>query len=210
LAGTRRSTATSACAPVAGPRMAHLCRFGSQPHPGGPQTLLGRGLRPGTRSGRLRFGCHHHRLVPVAVPVGRVPADQECHQIAHPVGSAWQPTFIHITAGKVHKVNILDELLPEAGAIYVMGRGYLDFFRLHDLTEAAAFFVIRAKSNLACKQLYSSTVDRSTGLLSDQTIKLTGPTSAKFYPGNCAVSRCENSKPARSSSCSATTSNCRR
>ncbi len=92
------------------------------------------------------------------------------------------PTFIHISEGKVHEVNILDELLPEAGAIYVMDRGYLDFFRLHYLTEASAFFVIRAKSNLACKRLYSGDVDRSSGLLCDQTIKLTGPTSAKFYP----------------------------
>jgi hypothetical protein len=92
------------------------------------------------------------------------------------------PTFIHITEGKVHDVNVLDELLPEAGAIYVMDRGYLDFYRLHDLTEASAFFVIRAKKNLACNRLYSGPVDRSTGLICDQTIVLTGPTSSKYYP----------------------------
>ena len=92
------------------------------------------------------------------------------------------PTFIHITEGKVHEVNILDDLLPEAGAIYVMDRGYLDFYRLHDLTEASAFFVIRAKSNLACRRLYSGAVDRDSGLLYDQTIVLTGSTSAKYYP----------------------------
>jgi hypothetical protein len=92
------------------------------------------------------------------------------------------PTFIHITEGKVHEVNILDELLPEAGAIYVMDRGYLDFFRLYSLTEASAFFVIRAKSNLACKRLYSGKVDRSSGVLCDQTIMLTGPTSSRYYP----------------------------
>jgi hypothetical protein len=92
------------------------------------------------------------------------------------------PTFIHISEGKVHEVNILDELLPEAGAIYVMDRGYLDFYRLHDLTEALAFFVIRAKSNLACRRLYSAPAERDRGLLCDQTIKLTGPTSAKYYP----------------------------
>jgi IS4 transposase len=92
------------------------------------------------------------------------------------------PTFIHISEGKVHEVNILDELLPEAGAIYVMDRGYLDFYRLHDLTEASAFFVIRAKSNLACKRLYSGKVDRSSGVLCDQTIMLTGTTSSKYYP----------------------------
>ena len=92
------------------------------------------------------------------------------------------PTFIHITEGKVHEVNILDELLPEAGAIYVMDRGYLDFYRLHDLTEASAFFVIRAKSNLACRRLYSASAERDSGLLCDQTIVLTGQRSARFYP----------------------------
>ncbi len=92
------------------------------------------------------------------------------------------PTFIHITEGKVHDVNILDDLLPEAGAIYVMDRGYLDFFRLYDLTKASAFFVIRAKSNLTCRRLYSAAVDRESGLLCDQTIVLTGPTSSKYYP----------------------------
>lgn len=92
------------------------------------------------------------------------------------------PTFISITEGKVHEVNILDELLPEAGAIYVMDRGYLDFYRLHDLTEASAFFVIRAKSNLACRRLYSASAERDSGVLCDQTIVLTGQNSARFYP----------------------------
>lgn len=92
------------------------------------------------------------------------------------------PTFIHITEGKVHDVNILDDLLPEAGSIYVMDRGYLDFFRLYDLTKASAFFVIRAKSNLTCRRLYSAAVDRESGLLCDQTVVLTGPTSSKYYP----------------------------
>ena len=92
------------------------------------------------------------------------------------------PTFIHITEGKIHEVNILDELLPEAGAIYVMDRGYLDFFRLYSLTEASAFFVIRAKSNLAFKRLYSAPVERDSGIICDQTIMLTGPISARYYP----------------------------
>ena len=92
------------------------------------------------------------------------------------------PTFIHISDGKEHDVNILDDLVPEAGAFYVMDRGYLDFFRLYGLTKALAFFVIRAKSNLACRRLYSAQVDRSAGLICDQTIVLTSPTSAKFYP----------------------------
>ena len=92
------------------------------------------------------------------------------------------PTFIHISDGKEHDVNVLDDLIPEAGAFYVMDRGYLDFFRLYSLTQALAFFVIRAKSNLACRRLYSHQVDRTTGLICDQTIRLTGSTSAKLYP----------------------------
>jgi hypothetical protein len=92
------------------------------------------------------------------------------------------PTFIHISDGKEHDVNVLDDLIPEPGAFYVMDRGYLDFFRLYGLTQALAFFVIRAKKNLACRRLYSRPVDRTTGLICDQTIVLTSPTSAKFYP----------------------------
>jgi hypothetical protein len=92
------------------------------------------------------------------------------------------PTFIHISDGKEHEVNILDDLIAEAGAFYVMDRGYLDFFRLYRLTKACAFFVIRAKKNLACQRVYSNPVDRSTGLICDQTIVLTSPVSFQFYP----------------------------
>lgn len=92
------------------------------------------------------------------------------------------PTFIYISDGKKHEVNILDDLPLEAGAIYVMDRGYLDFFRLYRVTKACAFFVIRAKKNLAFRRLYSATVNRDTGLLCDQTIKLTGYYSARDYP----------------------------
>lgn len=92
------------------------------------------------------------------------------------------PTFIHISDGKEHDVHVLDELIPEAGAFYVMDRGYLDFFRLNRLTQALAFFVIRAKKNLACRRLVSQPVDRTTGLICDQIIVLTSLISAKFYP----------------------------
>ena len=92
------------------------------------------------------------------------------------------PTFIHISDGKEHEVNILDDLIAEAGAFYVMDRGYLDFFRLYRLTKACAFFVIRAKKNLACQRIYSNPVDRSTGLICDQSVVLTGPNSAHHYP----------------------------
>jgi len=92
------------------------------------------------------------------------------------------PTFIEITDGKIHDVNILDELLPEPGYFYIMDRGYLDFERLFVLNLFHAFFIIKAKSNLQSRRLYSHPVDKSTGLKCDQTIVLTGKDSAKHYP----------------------------
>jgi len=83
------------------------------------------------------------------------------------------PTFIHISDGKLHDVNVLDILVPEPGAFYVMDRGYLDFERLYVMHQAGAFFVTRAKSNFKCKRIYSRPVDRSTGLMCDQTVELT-------------------------------------
>ena len=84
------------------------------------------------------------------------------------------PSFIHISDGKMHEVNILDQLLPEPGAFYIMDRGYLDFERLHRFHLAGAFFVTRGKSNLRVKRRYSHPVDRATGLFCDQTVMLTG------------------------------------
>ena len=92
------------------------------------------------------------------------------------------PSFIHISEGKLHDVNVLDILLPEPGAFYVMDRGYLDFERLHRLHLAGAFFVTRAKSNLKAKRRYSRVVERSTGLICDQTITLTVFYSKTGYP----------------------------
>jgi hypothetical protein len=84
------------------------------------------------------------------------------------------PSFIHISDGKMHEVNVLDQLLPEAGAFYIMDRGYLDFQRLHRLHRAGSYFVTRGKSNLKVRRRYSHAVDRSTGLICDQTVVLTG------------------------------------
>jgi len=92
------------------------------------------------------------------------------------------PTFIHISDGKLHDVNALDYLQLEAGAYYVMDRGYLDFSRLYSFTKMAAFFVTRSKSNTKFRRLYSHPVDRSTGLICDQTIVLTGTAAPKNYP----------------------------
>lgn len=92
------------------------------------------------------------------------------------------PTFIHISDGKLHEVNTLDTLPLEAGAFYVMDRGYLDFARLYKISQACAFFVIRAKSNLKCQRVYSHPVDKTTGLICDQSVMLTGFYQAKDYP----------------------------
>jgi transposase len=92
------------------------------------------------------------------------------------------PTFIHISDGNLHDVNVLDILIPEPGSFYVMERGYVDFGRLFELNQCMAFFVTRAKSNLQFRRLYSHPVDKTTGLRCDQTIVLTGFYSRKDYP----------------------------
>lgn len=92
------------------------------------------------------------------------------------------PTFIRVSSGKIHEVKVLDELWFEPGAFYVMDKGYLDFARLFRLHRQAAFFVIRAKSNLACTRRKSRAIDKTTGLRSDQTIVLTGPLVSRKYP----------------------------
>jgi len=92
------------------------------------------------------------------------------------------PEFIRITDGKVHDVNILDELYPEPGSFYIMDRGYIDFTRLFRFTKRFSFFIIRAKSNLDFRRIFSEKVDRSTGILCDQIIILTGVKTSKLYP----------------------------
>ena len=92
------------------------------------------------------------------------------------------PTFISITNGKVHDVNVLDEIVPEAGAFYVMDRGYVDFGRLYVFTLSAAFFVVRTKSNVLLQRQYSHPVDKTTGVRSDHIVILTAIGSAKAYP----------------------------
>jgi len=102
------------------------------------------------------------------------------HTLLHLRGSI--PEFIRITDGTVHDVNILDELYPEPGSLYIMDRGYTDFARLYILTQCLAFFIIRAKSNLDFKRIVSETIDRSTGVLCDQTIVLAGVKTSQYYP----------------------------
>jgi hypothetical protein len=92
------------------------------------------------------------------------------------------PAFIYISDGKLHDVNVLDILVVEAGAIYVMDRGYLDFERLYAMHQAGAFFVTRAKVDMDARRLYSAPVDRSSGVICDQRIRLNSSRSANRYP----------------------------
>lgn len=92
------------------------------------------------------------------------------------------PSFLYVSDGKFHDVEVLDQLLPEPGAFYVMDRGFIDYARLHRFHRAGAFFVVRARANMRVKRRYSHPVDRSSGLRSDQTVLLTGFYSAKDFP----------------------------
>jgi hypothetical protein len=92
------------------------------------------------------------------------------------------PCFINVSAGSLHEVNLLDELVLEPGSYYVMDRGFVDFARLHRFTLAQSFFVIRAKDNLDFRVLESRESDRTSGLRADQTIRLRGPLSRRHYP----------------------------
>ncbi len=92
------------------------------------------------------------------------------------------PAFIHISDGKLHEVNILDQLLPEAGAFYVMDRGFLDYARLYRFHQAGSFFVTRARSNMQARRRYSHPIDRSTGLVCDHTVVFTGRPASRDFP----------------------------
>ena len=92
------------------------------------------------------------------------------------------PSFVHISDGKLHDVNVLDVLVPEAGAMYVMDRAYVDFQRLYALHQVGAFFVTRAKKNIRCHRLYSAPTDRTLGVIADQTIALDGVRTKQHYP----------------------------
>src|SRR5436190_17989764 len=107
------------------------------------------------------------------------------------------PSFIHISDGRLHDVNVLDLLITEPGAFYVMDRGYLAFEQLHVLHQAGAFFVTRAKSNLDARRLYSAPTDRTTGIICDQTIALNGYYSQQHYPDQLRRIRLRDAESAK-------------
>ena len=94
------------------------------------------------------------------------------------------PSFVHISDGKLHDVNVLDLLVPEPGATYVMDRAYVDFLRLHRLDQAGAFFVTRAKKNFRARRIYSAPTDRTLGIIADQTVALDGVRTKRYYPAH--------------------------
>ena len=108
------------------------------------------------------------------------------------------PAFIYISDGKMHDVNVLDILPLEAGAFYVMDRGYVDFERLNAMHQAGAFFVTRAKANINARRVYSSPADRTSGVICDQRIVLTGYYSALHYPDQLRRIRFKDPESARS------------
>jgi transposase len=104
------------------------------------------------------------------------------HTLLDPRGNI--PTFIRVTTGDVHDVNILDDIIPQPGSYYVMDRGYLDYARLYRIHLAGAFSVTRAKSNLDASRIYPQQVDKQTGIIADQSIALNGYASRKDYPSH--------------------------
>lgn len=132
----------------------------------------------------LRLRCHDDRFVSVGLPLGAVSREQSGYQTATLLDLRGAiPTFIHISDGKTHEVNILGQLIIEPGAYYLLDRGYLDFKRLFAIHQSNAFFVTRAKSNTQFKRRYSSPVDRAnSNIVCDQTGVLTVFYSSQDYP----------------------------
>jgi hypothetical protein len=164
-------------------RLAHLCRLRSIFNSDRPQALRGRGYWCRTRQHCLRTRCNHHRSVPIRFSLGTFSLHQGRSQTAHSIGftRSYSDVYPYIR-GKMHDVNVLDLLLPEAGAFNVMDRGNVDFSRRFTRHQGSAFFVIRAKSNLQFRRLYSHLVDKSLGLRCDQTVRLIGFYAARGYP----------------------------
>jgi hypothetical protein len=148
-----------------GTRLAYLCRFCTVSHSDSQNTLCKRRYWSGAQQYRLCTRCNDHRSLFVRLPMGSFSQNQSSN-----------------SDGKMHDVNVLDILLPEPGAFYVMDRGYVDFKRLYELHLSSAFFVTRAKAKMKFRRVYSRTVDKSLGLKCDQTIRLTGFYAAKDYP----------------------------
>lgn len=164
-------------------RLAHLCGLGTELHSARAQALRDRTVCARTGADRLRSRCNRHRPVFESFPVGPFLFDKaaiKLHTLSDLRGST--PTFLALTEGAVHEVNLLNKIPIEPSAIYMMDRGYLDFAPLARFTQAGSFFVIRAKSNLQSCVRTRRSVDLSTGLRCDQSINLRALYSRQDYP----------------------------
>jgi len=163
------------------PRLAHLCRFCSSLDWYRTPSLPQRRFWSTAERNSLCTGRDHDRFVFGAwAKFRQYKGAVKLHTLLDLRGNI--PSFIYITDGKVHDINVLDVLIPEPGSFYVMDRGYLDFARLYALTQDQAYFVVRSKENLRFRRLYSHPIDKSTGLRCDQTIVVTGPLTSQLYP----------------------------
>ena len=164
-------------------RLVHLRGLGTELDTARAQPLRYRTVCARTGANRLRSRCNRHRLVFESFPLGPFSYDQGRDQIAYALGFAGFGSDVSRSdRGEVHEGNLLDKIPIEPGAIYVMDRGYLDFARLARFTQAGAFFVIRAKSNLQSCVRTRRSADPSTGLRCDQSINLRGICSRQDYP----------------------------
>ena len=164
-------------------RLADLCRLCSGPHQKSAGALRPRALRRRAKSGRLCVGCNRDRPLPVSLPRAKFRRHKgaiKLHTLLDLRGNI--PTIVFITPGKVHEVNLLDQIPMEAGAIYILDRAYGDFARLYRIHQSSAFFVTRAKGNFRFERLYSRPVDKSEGVQCDQIIVLHHFYAKKDYP----------------------------
>jgi len=176
-------------------RLAHLVGPRSIADPARTQALRERVARRRVGQHGLRAGLQHHRSVLEPVRLGAVSLDQGRHQAVTLLDlRSAIPAFIHISDGKLHEVNVLDILPVEAGAFYVMDRGYLDFERLYTMHQAGAFFVTRAKAGMDARRVYSGPTDRDSGVICDQRVMLNGFYSAKHYPDHLRRIRFKDSE----------------
>jgi hypothetical protein len=165
-------------------RLAHLPRLGDAPHYACPRTLYAKDTLD------IDLDATVYALDATTIdlclslfdwaPFLKAKAAIKMHTLLDLRGAI--PAFIHISDGKMHEVNVLDFLPIEAGAFYVMDRGYLDFGRLYSLHQARAFFVTRAKRNMNARRVYSAPTDGDAGVMCDQTIALNGYYAFKGYP----------------------------
>ena len=160
-----------------------MCAVFFYRHDMGPAPPFSTAVNSGSGRDGLRPGLDHDRPLPEPLPVDQIPSHESGGQTPHALGSPRQHSlFCAVSPGKMHDVNVLDRLLIEPAAFYVMDRAYIDYHRLRRFTTANAFFVTRTKSNLRCAVREKRLVHRTTGLRSDHTVVLNGIKTSALNP----------------------------